>query len=162
MGDTGDRDGTRTACDTEGRTANPTSRCDAVSAASARRNGERSSRGNGGGYGLPFVAAGARGETLPRPKWGRGGGCRLTRRTERGASGRTRTAPTGGARASAAGRGEQACGAGPAVAWPSWAGVVLGRCGAQGGEGSWASGKERPAGQNRGRNKKKTKKPPFF
>ena len=44
----------------------------------------------------------------------------------------------------------------------SWAGVVLGRCGAQGGEGSWASGKERPVGQNRGRNKKKTKKPLFF
>ena len=130
MGDTGDRDGTRTACDTEGRTANPTSRCDAVSAASARRNGEGSSRGNGGGYGLPFVAVGARGETLPRPKWGRGGGCRLTRRTERGASGRTRTAPTGEARASAAGRGEQACGAGPAVAWPSWAGAELGWRGA--------------------------------
>ena len=64
-GDTGGRDGTRTACDMGGRTANPTSLCDAVSAVSTRRTGEGSSRGSGGGYGLPFNVAEERG-TLPR------------------------------------------------------------------------------------------------
>jgi len=38
----------------------------------------------------------------------------------------------------------------------------LGRRVRKGGEGSWASGKKRPAGRNRGRKKKKMKKPLFF